>query len=399
MCNLPIAILKNIMYNLSDNGKAAYRKTIFLWRTKLMNMKKIMASVAASALAVSAMATAAFADVSKEYAGEKNKFTATATFTVEDTFNGTSDLTLTLDSTTTGSNANGWLYEKFASGKVTLKYVDGSGAAKEVSKDVTVASDKQAKVTFAVGALKDVQPANDAPFIATIAMNVEAYSTSDAMAYDNIPVSVDYAYTLTSTGATASPAATASYSNAAATKIGDEVTSVTFDSSKYTVAERAEIKAAEKVTLTLTLESACKDDDRLVTLVKDGKTVDKVLSAKGDTSYTFELNVSDFYNADYDAFEAPVFTFNAPNAQDGDKYNSAVLTFVSAAADTEDTDVTDPEDTDASIEDGEDTAAEGEDTAAEGSDSKGENPGTGVALAIVPAIVAGAAVVASRKRK
>ena len=104
---------------------------------------------------------------------------------------------------------------------------------------------------------------------------------------------------------------------------------------------------------------------------------------------------------------------------DSEKTNSAEAPEVTGeegedtTADLEDPDITDGEegeegeDTDSSIEDGEE-GEEGEDTSAEEGDNtgdngeagnKGENPTTGVALAIVPAIVAGAAVVISRKRK
>lgn len=84
-------------------------------------------------------------------------------------------------------------------------------------------------------------------------------------------------------------------------------------------------------------------------------------------------------------------------------------------ADIEDDDAAVEEDDDATVEEDDDVAIEDDDTATEDDDTDGEvagdvidtpvvedddaNPGTGVALAVVPAMVAAAAVVLSKKRK
>lgn len=390
-----------------------------------MNMKKIMASVAASALAVSAMATAAFADVTKEYTKDQKVANAVFTFSKATTLT-TAGTDLTIDI----ADAEGTKWDQVEKATVKVEYIDKDKKLQTAEKkDVelytndTDTADKTIKFTTAgaVGFTDIVNVEDNANIKVTVTFSAKGYDRDGA--YNKDTDKGTFKVTLGNTAVATTPLTDAdSLTVGDATEEKNGAVNVAFDSAKYTVAERDEIKNAESVTLTLALKDKAAARC-FATLKKGDKEYATVVVNKDDTTVTFNLAVADFYNAEYDAFESPTFTWdvNGDGTFDTDmnsyKVKIATLTFVTASDEEgEDTDISDEEgeDTDASLDEGEDTsaeegedtaaegedtAAEGEDTAAEGSDSKGENPGTGVALAIVPAIVAGAAVVASRKRK
>lgn len=333
-----------------------------------MKMRKILASVVAAAVATSAMAISAFAAVVKDINNDATVYNATVTANV----NGALDTA----GTALGFKVNTLAGDTVNKVTVELKIITDGDKVTTITKSAD--GDTVAFSTNTGAGFDDItKVANNAAYQATVTALVSnttaAYAAADA----------DTNYTVAVTNGTGAAANGKVVVNDNTSEAG-AVTGYTFDVSKFTVAERAEIKAAEKVTLTVNFNKASTTDNGLVTLKKGGDNYAVKVVAKGATSATFDLAIADFYNADYDAFEAPAFTFTIASAGDATGFTSAKLVFGEVEDDIE--------------EPGEDDEEEGEEEGEE-EDEEGENPKTGVALAVLPAVIGGAATLIARKRK
>lgn len=340
-----------------------------------MKMRKILASVVAAAVATSAMAISAFAAVVKDINNDTTVYNATVTANVNGALKTAGDALEFKVTAPVGNTVN----------KVTveLKIITDKDKVTTITKSAdgaTVAFSTNTDAGF-----EDItKVANDAAFQATVTALVSNTTAAYAAADANENYTVAVTNSLTKAGGT-DPAEAKSGKvvvNDNTAEAG-ELKDYTFDVKKFTVAERAEIKAAEKVTLTLNFNKATTTDNGVVTLKKGTDTYAAKVVAKGATSVTFDLAIADFYNADYDAFEEPEFTFTIASAGTDVKISSAKLVF----GEVED-DIEEPGDDD------EDEGEEGEEE-----DEEGENPKTGVALAVLPAVIGGAATLIARKRK
>lgn len=318
-----------------------------------MKMRKILASVVAAAVATSAMAISAFAAVVKDINNDKTVYNATVTYNKAGTVVNGGDSIEFVAPSVTGSNVTGLevTVSVVAGGKIETKTKSSDGSKIVFTTNTGVSFTDFTNVSEGA----DWQ----ATIVVKISNNNEDYTADDEFDIDGTKGKLVVNDNTSEAGA---------------------VTGYDFDVSEFTVTERAEIKAAEKVTLTLNLNKATETENGLVTLKKGEDTYAVKVVAKGTTSVTFDLAIADFYNADYDLFEDPEFKFEIKDAGEGTyAFTSAKLVFGEVEDDIE--------------EPGEDDEDEGEE------DEEGENPKTGVALAVLPAVIGGAATLIARKRK
>lgn len=378
-----------------------------------MNMKKILASVAAAALTVSAMATAAFAQDMTVELGKTTQHNAKVTgITVSES-----------DKEVTSTDklifeAKGPEGDTIKHIDIELKYFDGKGNLQTLNKSADAAS---VEIKISEGpAFDGITNLGDAKltYQATVALTV--YNTS-ATAYTAGDTD-KYTVTVGGVGGTESNKGKLEVSDDSTTT--GKVEKFSFNANTWTVANRAELKKCESVELSMNLSKASDNNNTLITVTNtNNNAVYPVIVKKGETNAVVTLPISEFYNAAYDAFETPTYTIVLSAHSDANAVvGSATLTFKQPAAPvTEATTTTEkPEESDepdittttaaettteapAVIEDTTTTteapASEAPATQGNTGNTGSTNPPTGVALAIVPAIIAGAAVVASRKRK
>lgn len=385
-----------------------------------MNMKKIMATVAASALAVSAMATAAFADASEIVSVTTNAATSYTSATV--TFKSvalnaglavaTDAIVISGDTaalTITGAGAeevkvNG--FAKDGSADLTWNIVaapamgDKTGVtAGDKSLDVTVV------YTFAETTnTADIKKALEGVFKADSASKL-------TIAYAGATADVNFkeatiAFNAVTTDTTENGAWGAQLKDANNYKGLSKTQKTALENGEATGAEVViELKKAVEADAGLKFNVYFNQADSTFLFQKE------VTIAKGETTATITLTAEEVIDAEFAGALAAMVGLQEDIKKDAKTVTYTIFGAEEAEEPSDETDAT--EDTEASLEGEETTAADGEvdgdaDADASGdadsdadadADSKGENPGTGVALAIVPAIVAGAAVVASRKRK
>lgn len=360
-------------------------------------MKKIIAGAAAAILAVSTLATAAFAaDVEYTYATPATtQYNAVATGSkllesITDTYHVTFEI---ID----GAN------DKVVAATVKLTNIAG--------KTATQTLDKAGIIDFTTD---DGEAFVDLPSTATsgnavkaeITLTIKSTVNNDKYEKDVSTFDGTVKYIIGSSAASAG-GPNVSVTPITVTEVKDntsntnEIGTFTFDNTAFKVADRAAMKEAEKAVLTLTFNKTSTIENGLVTLNVNGTKVDATVVGKVG-SVDFELPIDTFYNADYEVFEDPIFTWTIA-AGEATAATAAKLVFVAGAEAEETTTVAEEEvtTTEAPAADETTTEAEAEaTTAADGAaDGKGDNTNTGVALAVIPAIIAGAAVVVSRKRK
>ncbi len=216
-----------------------------------------------------------------------------------------------------------------------------------------------------------------------------------------------------------------------------------FTGTNLKVQERAIVKAATSAKVVLTLKDV--NDEISIVKAKVGDTViGQEVLAKGATSATITLDAAKLYDTDYDVLvdgitvttgsgkivkavltiddgEAVVDADDDTDTDDDDDDDSDIEADDDDDTDDDDDDDTDDDDDDDTDDDDDDDSdvdgdgsdgSDGEGTDGQGStgtgsdgasgagkDGKGGNPDTGVALAVIPALVAGAAAVVARKRK
>ncbi len=417
-----------------------------------MKMRKLFAGVVAAALAATTLATAASAatvtrtssgagteqvfTVTLPYNFAKTDFTDAASFTV-----GFSGNVVNVVNTVDTTSNNGWKLNAVSVNGAKTDYdysaAYGVGAAKSVTAGLqnngtTIAKNKElTNITvtleyLGVGDAKekwawnlwygvedktDLVKAINKSFTATL---VDAEGTANNLTHDEITAD-NIVYS----------------TRAISSKVGASINFLDKDK-KFTIAEKAILAKATSAKVDVTFDAA--PNIGYATLKTEGANNDAgsvaVIVEKGATTATFDVPVSEVYNADFGTVIEKITVEGISNI------NSIVFTVEDGAVaddtvadDTDDTDaddvddeddvdaddVDDADDTDADLDDTDDVDADDtDDTDSDSTDADADNAGdaddtdsadgdknvpTGVALAVVPAAVAAAAAIVAKKRK
>lgn len=384
-----------------------------------MNMKKILASVAASALALTSLATVASAASTSitfaKTAAPTYEVTITATMTSSEaiTFDKAGDKIVSslkagdsVDVTKDGTNKsltisavtiNGVTAD--ASGAVTVGLTAGQGLPKGTS-----TSTFTVVITAAEGT-----PTTDLTGYAVKAGETLAVAvTAATQEFSAVPVNCAD-FTKAEVKCTSTPGAISGLGTAA----NKQTLSLTADAAatglghKLTAAEKTALKNATSVTATVTIDGNASSGGEEVKLgtADGGDQLGKGTVAEGANSVVITLTGS-LYDATYDEFVQNIYVEAAST-----DLKAVVLTinYDGDAAPTPDEEGDDDDDDD---DDGDDDATQGDDDTdtdtdtdtdddgGQGGEDGGDDvPATGVALAVIPAIVAASGVIVFKKRK